>query len=77
MITPTDLTSSAQLTRTLIRVLLIESAGRYSGRGDDKTKLLLKLALNTNQAVNQFLCYGFIFSKMERPVVYITLEDLT
>ena len=27
------LISSAQLTRTLIRVLLMESAGRYSGRG--------------------------------------------
>jgi len=47
------LISPAQLTRTLIRVLLMGQVD-IAGRKDDKTELLLKLALNTNQSVNQF-----------------------
>jgi len=32
VITPADLINPAQLTQTLIQVLLMESAGRFSGR---------------------------------------------
>ena len=70
MITPVDLISPAQLTWTLIQVLLMKSVGRYniSGGKDDKIKIymFIKLKKCTKTFNDSSILYALQYSDVSK-----------